>query len=1302
MSEEQATVIDQPQNPADIEPGSIHAGLTQEQLDKLLQLQLADASTAVRNEAADSTDEYLRQQSSEHGVRGFLKKIWFGNLAKDYVRQRDIRRRQNEIIDEQNIYTHSDGSRIEHDTAMSAVIERVTSEYSLLHEGERNEAASEVRGGVELETHLKEVVSAFARGDIGYDDLETERQRLIATFGDGQREEDRNKGLIYADNVIEVARNARAAFEHGVGLDAIDAALNLKVAEVNLGVRTAASRELTDRIIDRVYKNPVGSLLNETVIATAVAVGMSVSKFTVKKIATAIAATVAIGVGASGIAAIREKYHLDQDKRLHDRQMAEGGQINPDDSKRRQSLEETRLRTVGASELIGRLGDVIAIGPDAQVTPESMRDLMDAIAETQTRIEISDQEGVDLISFDSKHSVEQQRLDLDIALARAKVKLRKDIEAGDYDLEAAGLEEGWADEYMTQRVDEITELIDRDWDEKYSAFRTLRRKRMLAAAAIGFAVGVTIGEASQELKSVFDDSLKGVFSGNSPQQTSTTEMAALFHHGDKVTVQNHHAATFETSSYKVGENSVDLPSGYHIVASSNGKTHELVGPNGTVVLKSVDLTDKGTLSAHDVKALEAKGFAMHVSHEAYQTTTMVSNTVNTNTSDYIAAHQNEFTTVNRNTWYANNTPYSDKNELATWWGGQNNTGIDAQGNYVLNVSHMTPGGSFEGSQAANYQQLLQNNQLGLAVSIDQGHQSQVIMLHFNADGNVIIPAGDPVLSSVFVNQGGHAAFVGAYAEVVQIGQTGPQGTDINMLGTLVGSNQVSTIRETVQSVVHNNAIHTITHLEAPKTEALPIEVTPVIPVLARSGLEDLAANPENSYGYYGGYLSTQPQESYVMGSQYIPTREQRNLRRDIAPFSQELIDDPDAEVNANTVSKKYLSALPIETKRRVGELTKQLSKEPKATNPKVVVVIPAAAHQEGKNIFQTLLQYSRQSDIDFEDLEIVAFANYPKGSRPDQTIREVRRFQKEHPGVKVRLISKQLPAKEAVIGNIRKLATDSVITDLVDRGVDLNEVIIVSNDADSNWINPKYIRTIMDRAKDNPETDAFLGFIDWSYEAYKAHPEILVSTRFMQMLEIYIRRSQNGLGSSGANFAFRPSIYMATGGYKTEADVGEDVVLGRMIKSVRAGANSRRPIAYLGRSSEINTNARRAISKLLKDGGAASQQWDEPFTSTDELRERVFDLAPMDLNDTDAVNAMISTIEKQLNTTFEMYNSNFIRGNGYKQGSALSFYDGETIRQINRMLWAIGVNVKWQPNGTFKITNSDRMIKNLKLWQGAH
>jgi hypothetical protein len=178
-------------------------------------------------------------------------------------------------------------------------------------------------------------------------------------------------------------------------------------------------------------------------------------------------------------------------------------------------------------------------------------------------------------------------------------------------------------------------------------------------------------------------------------------------------------------------------------------------------------------------------------------------------------------------------------------------------------------------------------------------------------------------------------------------------------------------------------------------------------------------------------------------------------------------------------------------------------------------------------------------------------------------------------------------------------------------------------------------------------------------------------------------------------------MYMAVGGYNSNFDIAEDVFLGRMIKAARSGAGTRRPIGYLGRSSEVMTSGRRAVGKLLSDGGAPAQQWDSGFGPDDLVRSRRLVLNPADLDDPENIRRLIPVIESFLNTTLKVYSSSLDRPSSMNSNGTLS-YDTETIRQINRILWAIGVQPKWLPNGEFEIIRAERMIENLKRWQTEH
>ena len=68
-------------------------------LEKKLAVQVVDVSHGVASNAVDSAEEYIRERTHQRGIRGILRKIWHGNIARDYYRQREIGRGRAEIVE---------------------------------------------------------------------------------------------------------------------------------------------------------------------------------------------------------------------------------------------------------------------------------------------------------------------------------------------------------------------------------------------------------------------------------------------------------------------------------------------------------------------------------------------------------------------------------------------------------------------------------------------------------------------------------------------------------------------------------------------------------------------------------------------------------------------------------------------------------------------------------------------------------------------------------------------------------------------------------------------------------------------------------------------------------------------------------------------------------------------------------------------------------------------------------------------------------------------------------------------------
>ncbi|HUD07056.1 MAG TPA: hypothetical protein VMR34_04160 [Candidatus Saccharimonadales bacterium] len=1147
-------------------------------------IQVIDVSEGVASEAADHADEYIRLQTTQRGVRGFFKKIWHGNIARDYIRQREIKGSRQEIIETENLGILHGSSKEEHDQAMAAVIGRYTSEYGeLLHSGETNQSASEIEGGAQLEEHLHEVVSAFARGDLGYNALVEEKTRILNEFGKSRQAEDRNKGLIYADNIVEVATNARAAFEHGVAVEAIDVALGLKIGEARVGVRTQSSRELVDKAIDKLYSSKAGSLVNETTLASAAAIVMGVTKFTVRKIVTAVSATVGLGVGTGIIAGIRETHHVGQERRQHARQMAEGGQIDENQSSRRSKMEETRYETTDVDDLLTRLRasqEVDETNPEI----DNMRNLIAGVSDVQTRIRMSDDLDCDLIRYESKESVEQQRLDLDIALAISKVSLRNLINnADDSTLLNLGVQRGMdVDELIDSRSLLIRESIESDISAKNRAFNKLRLARAASAAAVGATVGMVIGSASQEIHAALDNSMQGVFDHAQPGQDRRTELAALFHsnHMSNSHTLNH---DFSGSSFQSGNGALNLPSGYHVEANSMTGIAALIGP-GNHLVGDLSFNPDGHLTSVSQKLLEEQGFKLHSVNDVFQTSHMETSTETVSPTDYVAAHSSQFTEVHRQLWYDNDTPYSDLNELKGYW-GNDGSGIDGHGNFTFDVSHMTATGSFEGSQIANAPELIQQGHLAIAVSLNQATQNNVILVPINpSTGQAIFnPNLNPIFSSMFKNEGGQAHFTGGYLEVVQLEGSSPAGGEfIRPLATVVGQNQPATLTNTVQSVVHQTGEHVITNIEAPATQAIPIEVAPVIPLRARSGLEDLNREERIAYGY----------------GQYSPEQIERPTRE----MSPRLRDNPDAVLSPGEELSWYRSQLPSAERAQLDSIvstTPELSDLPAET--RAIVCIPVGAVSEADNIYNALSLYEQQDQRAKSQTTILLHVNWiddteadpVKKAAIDKTIAEIERAKADFPDLKIASFQTkwrrpEVELRGGVIGEVARRLFDTALMSVQQsnengRHAPSQDVLIIRNDADAKGMGNHYLSNLL-AASDGSRSDAFVGTIRWQTDTHRNFPGFGVVSNFLEVMHAVsgLRGVHVRIPTIGINVAVKASALAAVGclgqGRQYSGAGSDDLEIGHRIYAARdrdKDKNSRYGNRYSTRRSASSQRRRR-------------------------------------------------------------------------------------------------------------------------------
>src|SRR3990167_2309657 len=312
-------------------------------------LQLVDVSSGVRPEAREYAENYIndRTQLPEGRglgrLRGLWRRIWHGNIARDYYLQRQQRRGTQDIVASQNLYQLAEGSQADHNQAAGAIIGRFTSEYAgMLAQGEANTELSATPAGQHLLEQAGQLIDQYRSNPaMDYDALVEERNRIVGEYGAVVHAQDRNRGIMYVDNIVDIAVNARAAFAHGIGTERIDAALRSgHVGEARVGARTEFRRDGVDRTLDWMHRNHL-TMFNEAAVGVGVTVLFTAAKFTTKKLTSAALAPLVGGATAGVWAALREKTRTKDERQIHLRQRAEGGQIE-DNSPARERLEQTR------------------------------------------------------------------------------------------------------------------------------------------------------------------------------------------------------------------------------------------------------------------------------------------------------------------------------------------------------------------------------------------------------------------------------------------------------------------------------------------------------------------------------------------------------------------------------------------------------------------------------------------------------------------------------------------------------------------------------------------------------------------------------------------------------------------------------------------------------------------------------------------------------------------------------------------------------------------------------------------------
>lgn len=1149
--------------------------------DKPLIVAVVDQTHDVEAAAKDHAEARLREESEaarETGrIKGFLHRIWRGEngIATKYFFNKYVKEAKQRAEEEGLTALYTDNVELRN-AAMGATIARFTSEYDeSIHEaaGERRQELTE---DSPFGLAVKKLIENYVEGDSedwseeAFREAQSRIVRQLNQYGDGDNLV--GEGKVRIDNIWQIAQAVKESVDHGESLDNVLQGMKIYTGESRSGVRTEAHQSKIDKTIERLQKSKIGSLVGPETVSLGAVIATGIFRVGRGSLMRAAGVTGIPGLLGGVFAGMRENKRLKEERAIHAREVAQGREF--EDKGRRAEIEKTRYETVAAKELIGSLEEFI---DKEDLSAEELQRGYESIVSAVARVHASDKLQADFISYSSVTEVESERFDLDVAIARAKVKLKGRLgdlpEALIVDL---GIDkDGTVDDAIYKSTDALYSLMD-DRSKKDEAFKKLKRRRVAVAAATGAVTGFTIGLASQEALAFFNSGYDGLLEnaltgeGGGDRQTL---LAGIFHGEGYGYSSETIVSAGDYTSYDVGgsQGSINLPDNYQLAYNPDG-TANIIDPNGSVFAENISFEADGSLSQASQELLQEKGAIVE------DLSTVVSSQESTvkdlSIDEYLDHHHSELTNITRDFWYDNDTTsVSDDNELGLHWGSQGN-----DGSIRLSISNMTDYGSYHGFDSASWPDEAQGGTLKYAVSASIDSQDRVFMVDIAPDGSIDIPYDSPVANLFSVDEYGQVEFNGAYGEVVAIQDVDADGiTHVAPLATMEGNNSVSTISTTVEVLTDKNI---------PKFQITPPPIETIVnatqavegfggpAVVLRRPLERLNKKEDPFRYSYGSRRDLAQMRKWIADMGGPHTRKQIEdvsgkkhwVEADGSPVMRSV--EREREIIASYLNDEF-SDNP-EYERKVAAVASSLG----SMNNDCRVSVNIPAWMEEDNLSRLLNQYIDQVDnkgdsLDRSLFEINILVNRRKGTPEDKSVKVIENFIEEYTrrydGVRpvVHYANVEMEPEEANIGFVRKLLTDAVLQRSLDRDNQLQPLYIESEDADLIEVDKRTVFNLISKLDKNPHLDAVHGIEGRMPSIIKDNALLLMRRNAWEVFLFNVRQKRfrnprspnwnsfsNRVITGGWNSGYSAEAYAMIGGYEP-ARAGEDISIGERISMMR-------------------------------------------------------------------------------------------------------------------------------------------------------
>lgn len=683
-------------------------------------------------------------------------------------------------------------------------------------------------------------------------------------------------GEMFVENGLEMAKQVRIAAEAAGGIENLNIDLELIVGRAKIGAQTERQRNVVDRTLDLLnQQGKIGGVLagvgryfnNELSVAVAVATSVGVLTRGVGVRMAALGSAGASMLVTGAFSASKERGKLEQQMARHDRRLAEGLEVSQEEvaqltaeiaalkeelktvprwnlvkrsklqaeiqeksekaDPRAVKLHEFAVVGVSARELTGRMSAAVEGGklrPGLTVAEGTA-----LLGQIDSRMALGKKDQIDYVSFSEgkssseKLALEKTRIVLKHALREAfaadttidKTKFRTfdDYYAKTHDLFNPPEESELGVEQKKRKEAEkkLATWVDRQ------AF-----KRGVTTMAVGATLGAMFGIALQEFEGVMSHGVTGVVDvlrGNHEAGASTTLLPTPLKWLENYL--GHGAPTMPTGPShleNIGGRDFHLPAGTEILHRPDG-TDALVNlATGKDIVPNLKIHD-GIFDPSSLYHLEHAG--IHVNTVDQLVSAGTTSTKTEGVMDWIHNHMDAVRHVHRDGWADNDTAKFDLNELLLQTmkdsHGQN-TWLDANGDVVIDVTKMFPGGSFHGLEHFDPTQAIAEGKLHILMSMTKGSAGTPVDLVVNSHGQLVIDHTSDAFKTFFPTVNGHTEYVGQYLEVAVSKGVDAAGVEhVEVLATHIGKG----VAKGMTTVDVAPVIHHVTTLVMPPAEHLP-------------------------------------------------------------------------------------------------------------------------------------------------------------------------------------------------------------------------------------------------------------------------------------------------------------------------------------------------------------------------------------------------------------------------------------------------------------------------------------------------